>query len=73
MKGSEMAREEPVSAEDFKWKVSSAAGTIIEHVQVRNQMKADKKFEKAVQDELAKRLSETQKAVSATKEAIKKS
>lgn len=67
-----MAKAETISAEDFKWKVQSAAGTLIETVQVRKQMKTNEKFRKAVQKELAKRLVETQSAVAATKEAVKK-
>lgn len=59
-----------VDDENYKWKVQSAAGTIIEYVQIQKQMKSDAKFKKAFQDELAKRLSETQKAVTDTKEAV---
>jgi len=59
-----------VDDENYKWKVQSAAGTIIEYVQIQKQMKSDAKFKKAFQDELAKRLSEIQKAVTDTKEAV---
>jgi hypothetical protein len=67
-----MAKSETISADEWKWKVQSAAGTIIEHVQVKKQMKNDSKFRKAVSEELQKRLAETQKAVTDTKEAVKK-
>lgn len=67
-----MATLEPIKADDWKWKVREAAGTLIENVQVKNRMKVDPKFKKAVKVELAKRLAETQSAVTATKEAAKK-
>jgi len=67
-----MAKTETISADDWKWKVQSAAGTLIEHVQVKKQMKNDAKFRKAVNEELKKRLTETQKAVTDTKEAVNK-
>jgi len=67
-----MAKTETISADDWKWKVQSAAGTLIEHVQVKKQMKNDAKFRKAVNEELKKRLTETQKAVTDTREAAKK-
>ena len=68
----DMTKAETIGAEDWKWKVQSAAGTIIEHVQINKQMKNDAKFRKAVSEELQKRLAETQKAVIDTKEAVKK-
>ena len=67
-----MTKAETIGAEDWKWKVQSAAGIIIEHVQVKKQMKNDAKFRKAVNEELKKRLTETQKAVTDTKEAVNK-
>ena len=67
-----MSKAEKISADDWKWEVQSAAGTIIEHVQVKKQMKTDDKFRKAVSEELQKRLAETQKAVTDTREAVKK-
>jgi len=67
-----MAKTETISADDWKWKVQSAAGTLIEHVQVKKQMKNDAKFRKAVNEELKKRLTETQKAVTDIREAAKK-
>ena len=68
-----MAKAEAISADDFKWEVQSAAGTLIENVKARKKMKTNEKFRKAVQEELAKRLAETQSAVTDTKEAVKKS
>lgn len=67
-----MAKAETVSSDDWKWKVQAAASTLIEHVQVRKRMKSDGKFRNAVQDELQKRLKETETAVADTKEAVKK-
>ena len=68
-----MAKTEAISADNFKWEVQSAAGTLIESVKARKKMKTNEKFRKAVQEELAKRLAETQSAVTDTKEAVKKS
>lgn len=60
------------TTDNFKWEVESAASTLIEQIQVRNRMKSEPKFKKAVKAKLAERLKETQSAVTAAKEAVKK-